>query len=1196
MKHLTTAFLTLWLCFSTQADDVDLYQGQSSGVRQNVMFLMDTSRSMSRWEYFDIGPYNPDTTYPVPINGFDPETYYYSGLVDGDGSSETETQIVHNRFLHKDALKCGSAEAALETVGWSKDKFKRWNPNEDRWEAPTPLLGLSMGTNRTDAIWVCKSEEGGHSGLGRYIETNNLSSNQFRNSPQGFGLYNTSLIRGWWYHTRNMFKGNYLNYQIFERGENETGGGVGSADDRMSRMTLVSAAATEAAIAVNGFNLGLSRFDAKDNGGFVDLPIGPVETVRDEFKDKLDSYFTFGATPLTESYYEIAQYYRGKPVDFGKNSKSRVQKPGQVVDRLPFSGMISWPSAILPAHTYVADTPSVAGSRTGNTYNSPITSSCQSQNSIVLFTDGMPTSDVDANSKIKKLFDDTPNFSFPLGSGLSKNCGGDGGCAPELAYFLNNYDQSDLPGKQTIRTFVIGGFIQDTSGESNGAGENDDGSSSNDLDGIPLLKSIARHGGTTYMPGDNYQDIVNALTEVFGSASEAPATFVAPALATNTYNSLEHQDELYYAMFSTQNRADWNGNLKLYRLGSDGNIKDSLGKNAIGDDYLFKDSAVSYWTPSENPDGSLVTRGGAAENLTQSLNIYTHLNENPGPLTTTILDSAEIKSAMGISGMSPEDISKAINWANRYSSEAPDETRKAMEDPLHSRPVVITYSSTKDPVTKEITSDNVVFTSTNSGYLHAFKADKNNFREYFSYVPKELLPNLTQYALAPPVRKDELYGLDGHINYWHKDINKDGMVNGEDKVILYVGMRRGGRNYYALDVTNPEQPKYLWQINGGSTGFERLGQTWSETTLVKIPYNGNNRVALLFGGGYDENEDISNSAPTNALGNAIYLVDAENGNLLWETSKSSSNLNNNDMTASFPSNIRPVDYNGDRITDYFFAVDVAGKLWRFDINKNNTGSSDFAEGDVIFKANNSGSDYKRFYNSPSISYFEDSSKKGFLTLSLGSGFRASPLSTGTNDFFYIIKDANITKKPATYTAVTPVDLKDKTFDAYNKSYIEDLDTTNGWKFTLADKVLSEALTTHGKVIFTGFSPNLSSNAGQCNNDVGTTTPYEIQVMPLKPAPDLVCDAKGICKPAPPQPNCEATNSCPPLPCKATDTCPVLAPLVPPIAIETKCSKANPAECTCEDSGTTVLIGTTKFGNSISRCGALQKTYWMNTPK
>lgn len=1195
MKHLTTAFLTLWLCFSTQADDVDLYQGQSSGVRQNVMFLMDTSRSMSRWEYFDVGEYDPEKTYPVPINGFDPETYYYSNLVDGDGSSETEAQALQKRFLHKDALECPSAKAVIEeegrVIGW---KFKRWDPIEEQWEAPLTGIGLGMGSNRLDATWVCKSEEGYHPS-GKYIQTKLTSNGKYRNNKQGWGLYNTQAVRGWLYHTNNIFKGNWLNYQIFERGENENGGGSDNDDDRMSRMTLVRAAANEAATVVNGFNLGLARFDVNDDGGFVDLPIGKVEDVRGDFKDKLDSYFTFGATPLSESYYEIAQYYRGEPVDYGIDSESRIQHPGRVVNRFG-SGLISWLSSVLPINTYVDSTPSAPASRTGDKYISPITSSCQSQNSIVLFTDGMPTRDDDANSKIKKLFNDTPNFSFPPGSGLSKNCGGHGGCAPELAYFLNNYDQSDLPGKQTIRTFVIGGFIQDTSGESNGAGENDDGSSSNDLDGIPLLKSIARHGGTTYMPGDNYQDIVNALTEVFGSASEAPATFVAPALATNTYNSLEHQDELYYAMFSTQNRADWNGNLKLYRLGSDGNIKDSLGKNAIGDDFLFKDSAVSYWTPSENPDGSLVTRGGAAENLTQNLNIYTHLTETAGPLATKITNSAAITSLMGISGSSAKDIAKAINWANRYSSEAPDETRKAMEDPLHSRPVVITYSSAKDLVTKEIINNSVVFTSTNSGYLHAFKANKDNFKEYFSYVPKELLPNLAKYALNPPVRKDELYGLDGHINYWHKDINKDGIVNGNDTVTLYVGMRRGGNHYYALDVTDPEKPKYLWQINGGSTGFERLGQTWSETTLVKVPFNGSDRVALLFGGGYDKAEDKRVSAPTNAIGNAIFLVDAASGKLLWKTSKTSSNLNNNEMTASFPSNIRPVDFNGDRVTDYFFASDVAGKLWRFDINKNNSGASDFAEGGVIFDANANSSDYKRFYNSPSVSYFEDSAKKGFLTLSLGSGFRASPLATGTDDFFYVIKDPDLTKKPASYIKLKPSDLKKKEFDAYSKSYIDDIDTSYGWKFPLTDKVLAEALTTHGKIIFTGFKPNLSSNPGQCNNDIGTTTAYEIQVLPLKPAPGLLCDSAGVCKPAPPEPNCAATNSCPPPPCKDTGTCPVVAPLVPPIAIETKCSKANPEECRCEDSGTAILIGTSKHGEVISRCGALQKSYWMTVPR
>lgn len=1194
MKHLTTAFLTLWLCFSTQADDVDLYQGQSSGIRQNVMFLMDTSRSMSRWEYFDVGAYDPDKTYPVPINGFDPESYYYSTISDGDGSSETEAQILHKRFLHKDALECPSAKSVIEShgrvVGW---KFKRWNPDAADWQYPLAAFTGPQGTLDTSYTWVCKSEEGAHPG-GKYIDTRLLTSNgKYRDSIPWYSKAGYEIR--WSDSVPNIFKGNWLNYQIFERGENENGGGSASNDDRMSRMTLVRAAATEAATVVNGFNLGLSRFDVNNDGGFVDLPIGKIEDIRGEFKSKLDSYFTFGATPLSESYYEIAQYYRGKSVDYGIDSMSRIQYPGRVVNRFG-SGLISWLSSVLPINTYTESTPSAPASRTGDKYLSPITSSCQSQNSIVLFTDGMPQQDDGANAKIKALLNSTPDFSFPPGSGLSKNCGGHGGCAPELAYFLNNYDQSDLPGKQTIRTFVIGGFIQDTSNESNGSGENDDGSSNNDLDGIPLLKSIARHGGTTYMPGDNYQDIVNALTEVFGSASEAPATFVAPALATNTFNSLEHQDELYYAMFSTKNRADWNGNLKLYRLGSDGNIKDSLGKDAIGNDYLFKDSAVSYWTAKENPDGSLVTRGGAAENLTQNLNIFTHLTEVPGPLTTPISNSVAITALMGIGGLLTDDITKVINWANRYAGEAPGQTRKAMEDPLHSRPIVITYSSSKDEPTEAITNNSVVFTATNSGYLHAFKADKDNFKEYFSYVPKELLPNLAKYALDPPVRKDELYGLDGHINYWHKDINKDGIVNGSDTVTLYVGMRRGGNHYYALDVTDPEKPEYLWQINGGIGKFDRLGQTWSETTLVKVPFNGSNKVALLFGGGYDNLEDERITPPTNALGNAIYLVDAENGTLLWKASKSSSNLNNNEMTASFPSNIRPIDFNGDRITDYFFANDVAGKLWRFDINKDNKGASDFAEGGVIFDANTNSGDYKRFYNSPSISYFEDSSKQGFLTLSMGSGFRANPLSVGIDDFFYVVKDANITNKPASYTKVTPADLKKKEFNAYGKSYIDDIDTTHGWKFPLTDKVLAEALTTHGKIIFTGFKPNLISNPGQCNNDIGTTTAYEIQVLPLKPAPGLLCDSAGVCKPAPPEPDCAATNSCPPPPCKDTGTCPVVPPLVPPIAIETKCSKTNPAECSCEDSGTTILIGTSKHGETISRCGALQKTYWMKVPK
>lgn len=1189
MKHIITGFLTLWLCLSSQADDIDIYQGQSSGVRQNVMFLMDTSRSMSRWEYFNVGPYDPNVTYTVPINGFDPETYYYSTIVNGNGSGETEAQILHDRYLHKDALECPSAKAVIESSGRAMGrKFKRWNPSAKDWQYPLALFTGPQGTLDKSYTWVCKSEEGNHPG-GKYIDTYlAFSSGKYRNSKR-FGY----SIR-WSDSVPNIFKGNYLNYQIYERGGNENTSGNTSADDRISRMSLVRGAANEAATVVDGFNLGLARFDVNDNGGFIDLPVGKIEDVRASFKSKLDSYFTYGSTPLSESYYELAKYYRGGTVsygqvDYGKTSQSRIQKPGQVVNRFG-SGLISLISGAWPGNTYVADTPSVAGSRSGNSYTSPITSSCQSQNTIVLFTDGEPSRDTGANGKIKSLISSDPEFSsFPPNSGLSLNCSGDGGCADELAYYLNNYDQRpDLAGKQTIRTFVIGGFIQDTSSESNGSGENSDAASNNDLDGIPLLKSIARHGGTTYLSGDSYQDIVTALAEVFGSASETPTTFVAPALATNTYNSLEHQDELYYAMFSTKNRADWNGNLKLYRLASDGTVKDSLNKNAIDNNQLFKNTSVSYWTSKEHPDGKLVTRGGAAENLTENLNIFTHLSENKETLSTKITNTPEIKAAMGLSGsVSNDDFTKVLNWANRYDEADADKTRKAMEDPLHSRPIVITYSSTKNSSTGEVSNNSVVFASTNSGYLHAFKADKETFKEYFSYVPKELLPNLAQYALNPPIRKDTLYGLDGQINYWHKDLNKDGQVNGSDTVTLYVGMRRGGKNYYALDVTNPESPKYLWQINGGSSGFERLGQSWSEMSLVKVPYGGDHKVALLFGGGYDEVEDERVSAPTNALGNAIYLVDAETGSLLWTAGKSGENFNSGDMTASFPSNIRPIDYNGDRITDFFFVSDVAGRVWRFDINATNTGASNFAEGGVIFDANgdSSNSTYNRFYNSPSVSYFKEESGTGFLTLSIGTGFRASPLATSSDDAFYILKDYNVSLKPDSYTKRTPSDLAHYSLADDSLSNNAETNQNKGWKFSLAgysEKVLSDALTTHGQVIFTTFSPNPDPNPGTCNFDLGNGKAYTI---------DFQSDNDSY--PASKTP-----------PCAATGTCPEPAPLVPPIAIETAASSStNGGEgggCTgpdcpppkCEDGGTVVLIGTSKLGDTISRCGILKKDYWL----
>ena len=742
---------------------------------------------------------------------------------------------------------------------------------------------------------------------------------------------------------------------------------------------------------------------------------------------------------------------------------------------------------------------------------------------------------------------------------------------------------------------MIGGFIEDTSSENNGAGENTDQGSNNDLEGVPLLRSIAHYGGTTYYPADNYQDLVAAIAEAFSSTSDQPATFVAPAISTNSYNSLEHQDELYYAMFSPNNRANWQGNLKLYRLGSDGQVMDAGGQAAIADDGLIKDEARSYWTPENNPDGPNVSLGGAAQHLTKENNIFTHLTTTAGTLTTTITDTTEIRALMQMpASMSADDFTKTLNWANRIDLEnTVDETRKGIEDSLHSRPVVINYTTTVNPTSGEASADSVIYMASNSGYLHAFKADKESYEEYFSYVPKELLPNIAKYANDSVLAKDQLYGLDGHISYWFKDVNKNGQVDisDGDKVILYVGMRRGGNHYYALDVTDKTAPKYLWQIDGGTGDFERLGQSWSEMTLAKVPLNDEDRVVLLFGGGYDESEDLASSASTNQLGNAIYMVDALSGDLLWTASSSDHNLNNVEMTASFMNNIRTVDFNGDRITDFFYVSDVAGRIWRFDIDKANTGATNFADGGIIFDANGDSADsvYNRFYNSPSISYFREESGIGFLTISIGTGFRASPLAASSEDAFYILRDYNVSQKPTSYTKRTPSELAHYSLADDTQSNSVDTNQRQGWKFALAgtsEKVLADALTTHGKVIFTTFAPNNTPNPGSCSFDVGEAKAYTIDFqggidnLPIIDIPS--CQALGNCTSIPPLippiviippiPNCEELGTCPP--CNDPGGCP-------------------PPPPSCEDGGAVVLIGTIKQGDSISRCGILEKDYWLS---
>ncbi len=1130
----------------SSADDVEIYQGKAIGVRQNTVFAIDTSRSMSKWEE-EVSPYNRNTRYPDD-NGFDPDLFYYST----SDNSTLPVSEAKKRYFHPDALVCRDAKSRIEQYGTLRDNFLRRDPGRKRWELPQSDIGLGLGSTNTNAYIECQSDAGYHPYY-YYINPN-------RSNTAYVTYYNVDrnrYSRLWQNPIRRISSGNYLNYQRTQ----------GSADNpgvKATRLSLTQDAVKHVINTINGIRIGLMRFSSNNEGGFVDIAVDDIENVRSQFSNKVDSYFAWGGTPLSETYFEAARYLKGQSLNYGNYSSSVVPKHDNVqLVRNSTHGMVEGPSSELTSNSTLSTNDSRTSSGSGY-YSSPITNSCQSDSSIILFTDGAPSVDTSSNSAIQSLiryidFPNDPNAELQL----SKNCSGNGGCADELAYYLYNYDQNpDLPGIQRIRTHVVGGFLDATDPDS--------------VAGEKLMKSIAKHGEGQYLAADSYETLVKALEATVGSVADTPATFVAPAISANSYNSLEHLDELYFAMFEPSGSAKWRGNLKSYRLSADGTIRDSKGDKAISSNGLFDPSSRSYWTDPSIRDGAKVTLGGAASLLTSQDKTLTHLSNSKNTLLTDTLSTANItKSMLAVaSDTSTAEHEAIINWANRVDEADPAASRREMEDPLHSRPVVISYKSEKDS-TGKITHDSAVFISTNSGFLHAFKADKNNFESYFSYIPKELLPNLAAYKNGASVA-DKIYGLDGAITYWHQDKNQNAIVDSGEKVLLYVGMRRGGRNYYAIDVSDPKNPKYAWQITGNSGDFQNLGQTWSEMTLAKVPWQGSHKVVLLFGGGYDPIEDNRTSFGSHSSGNSVYMVDALTGELLWQASKSGADLDLADMESSIVSNVRTVDFNGDRISDYFFISDVGGKIWRFDINESTSSANDFAQAGVIFDANGDpSSNYQRFYNSPSIAYHKGKGQ-AYLTVAIGSGYRAHPLEDTPADTFYILKDYDISTKPAFYSAITPNLL------ATLGTPSSDQEIQRGWRLLLpgdSEKVLAKALTTNNSIYFTTFEPAIAaSSPSSCKAGAGLGRGYEIKLPKDPKAPPEILTPVIFDPPTiPPPPEVFlTTKSGDEEFCKDNPT-------------HESCTEDKPDDC--ETAGAVILSGTEAIGGGISRCALLKKNYW-----
>lgn len=580
-------------------------------------------------------------------------------------------------------------------------------------------------------------------------------------------------------------------------------------------------------------------------------------------------------------------------------------------------------------------------------------------------------------------------------------------------------------------------------------------------------------------------------------------------------------------------------------------LVDKNDQTAIANDGRIRYDALTHWTSKDalpaadtaeeevdGADGRVVDRGAAGQQIpgfiTESIG-----ETNPGTageppaagprklfyddgnslaaLNADDATAADLQSALGAAsateaktlikwmrGLDVDDLDGDGSTSDPRPWDTIDKVPWILGDPLHSRPLPINYGA-RDGHSVENPLIYIAMAS-NDGFMHFFRntessVDANNKpvesgKEVWAFAPTATMDEISKLRsnAALETNPKHPYTVDGAPSAWVNDIDGDGTLEANEDAYLYFGLRRGGRAIYAIDVTDPNDPALAWKIDNTTSGFAELGQTWSRPQVGVVDYNndGVDDPVVIFGGGYDENKDArGNAVGTNdAMGNAIYVVDARNGTLIWKTVKgsggrvSSTQFEHADMTDSIPSDVTIVDTNGDLKTDRILVGDTGGNIWRADIDGPRTEWQTILLATVGRHSSDAGGtdDDRRFFHRPDFVPSYDANGP-FDAVIIGSGNRPNPLdkeySAKPINYLYMIKDRDVT--PPTVSA--PVE--DTNWDNTSFTDITDNcigkgtcattpDLSKGWKLRLeagdGEKSLSTPLTLSNTVYFTTYLP------------------------------------------------------------------------------------------------------------------------------
>lgn len=662
------------------------------------------------------------------------------------------------------------------------------------------------------------------------------------------------------------------------------------------------------------------------------------------------------------------------------------------------------------------------------------------------------------------------------------------------------------------------------------------------------------NGRGKYFSARNLPNVVAGLREALTKIGARVGS--AAAAATSNLQPVEGDNFAYVASYAT---LDWTGDLQSRSIDTlTGNVSSSTACTTPGSgcqwsaqaklDGLTWSARRIYIRPISNVTGdplrtfSFATLTGAEQAWfsPSGLSQYaTLILSNPGEMTAQNL----VDFLRGNRSLEQDGSTNPQIW--RFRAHVLGDIVNTQPEFLKAPNKSYTdagYSSFK---TAKAARKPVVFVSAQDGMLHAFNSDTGNVtvaaatvapgQEMWAYIPSQVMTGMKVLA-DTTYTNNHRYFVDGPIVVG--DVNFGG-GDSDWHTILVGGQGAGGTSYFALDVTDPTNPIFLWEIDNNTAGFSNLGYTFSNPVLAKNPVNGAWQV--YFTSGYNNADGqgylFTVNPKTGALVGTPLKTDELLSSAVWVAGVVTFTLPGHNF--SIGSNITitgvsPGGYNGsytvtaitadtfsalkvvnpgayvsggaaydgrprnlgklaawveaaktDNTAQYLYAGDLLGDMWRFDLYPAGTGHT----GRSVFKLahlETTGGIEQPITTKPQLTTAPNTAASHLVFIGTGKYLEASDLTNTDVQAVYAIKDELSSTQRTWNPATDTVTVAGSPVPAFLfKKLIST--KTDGSPIQWVDEFGG---TTPGRNICSGTSSTVSAT-GTCNDTDATVMDWDV---------------------------------------------------------------------------------------------------------